>query len=338
MTNQNDDITTPRFRGGILASALSDLQKYDNITFHRGNRLGTNPIPEFRTDPRPEFSSKSFLIDRTSEISNEATPPRLISGYNSPLPTYRGIIGTALRNEFPATGNGYIPSQSIVLPSSEKTLPKGPIFLNDHDRSSLASSFDHTFSTTDSALQSKRYTGSHKENKRGMISRWLQDEAGSTLNLGNKKESSGTVVSPRSGMLGLLLKKKAKSELINSASRSSPDPIASGTNSISKESPMSRKSRSILDLKNQRDKHLSLEDLDANSVTSSQDSTESVFSKTGRSRKDRKLERMKWSTQQSTSKESENSTTSLELPGNEDGHDKSLSSKVSQKSSNAFQF
>ncbi|VBB29877.1 unnamed protein product, partial [Acanthocheilonema viteae] len=321
MAKPNGDIISPRLKHGIIASALTDLQKYDSSD-------GTNSIPE--------FPSKSILINAANKATKQATA-QFTSDYNSPRSTYRGIIGTALRNEISTTENGYIPSQyeqrslasietSFKLLPSERSLPKEPISLN--GRKPLTTSLD----TNCSALQSARYTGRQKGNKRGMISKWLQDLAESTPDLSSRKEIAEGMVSPRTGILGLLLKKKTKfgheqtSKSANSLS-SSPDPRASETNSITRESHISQSNRPLLSLKNlerSHDKHSSLEDFDRLSERSSQ----SIRSKKAGSR-DHEADLMKWSTQHSTSKESKSSSTSAGLLIDEDDYEgKSVSFKL----------
>ncbi|KAM3722182.1 Ankyrin-3 [Dirofilaria immitis] len=326
MAKQNDE--SPRFQGGILASALADLQKYDNVTFHYDDNNEANPIPELR--------SNSILIDAVNKVKKQQTP-QLISYYNSPPSTYRGIITTALRNDVPATQNGYIPSQyeqqslaSIessykVLPS-EKSLLKKPISPN--DRKSLTGSFDQTMNANSSTLQSPRHIRQHRGNKKGMISKWLQEITESTPNLNNKREIADELISPRTGILGLLLKKKTKSleeQTYKSLSPSfSQDLIASETNSFTKESQTSMKNQSLLNLKNpetSHDKLLSLEDFDDTSANPSLISIESKFSK------DRKTGCMEWSVQQSISNESKISLVSSMLI-NEDEYCKNASSKL----------
>ncbi|VDK85211.1 unnamed protein product [Onchocerca ochengi] len=329
MAKQNDDIISPRLQNGILASALADLQKYDNVTFHYKDNNGTNSIPEFK--------SNSILVDAANKAKNQRTS-RLTSDNNSPLSTYRGIIGTALRNEVSSVENGYIPSKyerqslasigsSIKFLPSEKSLMKKPISLNGHK--SLTSSPDHTMSGNSSALQSPRYTERHKGNKMGMISKWLQEISESTPDLNNRKEITDALVSPRTGILGLLLKKKKKSREEQTcksltSSSFSPDPIASEINSVIKESQISKKNRSLLNLKNPEINHnklLSLEDLDDISVNRSLISAGSKFSK------DQKADYMEWSVQQSTSKETKISHASS-MSINEDEYSKSVSSKL----------
>ncbi|VDO78309.1 unnamed protein product, partial [Onchocerca flexuosa] len=205
MAKQNDDIISPRFQNGILASALADLQKYDSVTFHYDENNGTNSISEFKLN--------SILTDAANKAKNQRTS-RLTSDYNSPLSTYRGIIGTALRNEDSPAENGYIPSQyewqslasiesSFKILPSEKSLSKKPILSN--GRKSLTNSLDHSLSANSSALQSPRYTERHKGNKMGMISKWLQEISESTPDLNNRKEITDALVSPRTGILGSLL-------------------------------------------------------------------------------------------------------------------------------------
>lgn len=287
MAKSNDDIISPRLQHGILASALADLQKYGH----------------------------------DSSNGRKQITPRFTSLYNSPLSTYRGIIGTALRNEISTIENGYIPSQSEEQ-LSEKSFPKRPISLNGHK--SLTSSMDTNYSV----LQSARYTRQQKGNKRGMISRWLQDIAESTPDLSRKQ----ITVSPRTGILGLLLKKKAKFQYEQTSDNtlsSSPDPTTSETNSVTKESRISQKNRSLLSLKNaerSHDKHLSLEDLDRTSINPSAESSQSILSRRDGLVKDRSSDFAKWSTHRSPSKESKSSITRL-IDG--DGYDdKSISVKV----------
>nr|CRZ23734.1 BMA-TRP-4 [Brugia malayi] len=325
MAMPNDDIISSHLHGGILASALADLQKYDNYN----EKIGGNSIPEFR--------SKSFLINATTNPTKEVIiTPQLTSVYNSPLSTYRGIIGTALRNEISTTTeNGYIPSQ--YEQQSFPLTKRLPISLN--DPKSMTNSFDHTLSTTNdgSTLQSARIIGQQKGNKRGMISKWLQDITESTPDLSSRKEIADVLISPRTGILGLLLKKKkgkfrdtqtCKSS--NSLS-SSLDPTVSETNSFTKESRISQKNQSLLSLKRHErshDKHLSLEDLDCPSVLPSPGSTQSRLSRRDESRKNQKANYKKWSIQQSTSKESKSSSTSTKLLIDEDEYSKNLPSKL----------
>ncbi|VDO22043.1 unnamed protein product [Brugia timori] len=325
MAMPNDDIISSHLHGGILASALADLQKYDNYN----EKIGGNSIPEFR--------SKSFLINATTNPTKEVIiTPQFTSVYNSPLSTYRGIIGTALRNEISTTTeNGYIPSQ--YEQQSFPLTKRLPISLN--DPKSMTNSFDHTLSTTNdgSTLQSARIIGQQKGNKRGMISKWLQDITESTPDLSSRKEIADVLISPRTGILGLLLKKKkgkfrdtqtCKSS--NSLS-SSLDPTVSETNSFTKESRISQKNQSLLSLKRHErshDKHLSLEDLDCPSVLPSPGSTQSRLSRRDESRKNQKANYKKWSIQQSTSKESKSSSTSTKLLIDEDEYSKNLPSKL----------
>ncbi|KAK6105831.1 Ankyrin repeats (3 copies) family protein [Brugia pahangi] len=324
MAMPNDDIISSHLHGGILASALADLQKYDNYN----EKIGGNSIPEFR--------SKSFLINATTNPTKEVIiTPQLTSVYNSPLSTYRGIIGTALRNEISTTTeNGYIPSQ--YEQQSFPLTKRLPISLN--DPKSMTNSFDHTLSTTNdgSTLQSARIIGQQKGNKRGMISKWLQDITESTPDLSSRKEIADVLISPRTGILGLLLKKKGKfrdtqtCKSSNSLS-SSLDPTVSETNSFTKESRISQKNQSLLSLKRQErshDKHLSLEDLDCPSVLPSPGSTQSRLSRRDESRKNQKANYKKWSIQQSTSKESKSSSTSTKLLIDEDEYSKNLPSKL----------
>lgn len=333
MAKSNDDIISLRHQGGILASALADLQKYGNVTSHYNAGNGINSLSD--------FGSKSIPIDK----STKEVTPQLISVYNSPRSNYSGIISTALRREISTTENGYIPSQyeqqsftnigtSFKILPPDKSLSKEPILLNGH-KSSI-NSFDRTLSTNDSILQSARYTGRNKGSKGGMISKWLHDIAESTPDLSNRKEIANVVVSPRTGILGLLLKKKTKfrngqiCKSTNSLS-SSPDPTISESYSISKEPRTSRKNRSLLNLQNVErnyDKHFSLEDLDVTTANPSPRSIQSIFSRKDGTKKDRRVDYMKWSIQDSTSKDSKSSTTSTGLLTVDDDCGKNLSVKV----------
>uniref|UniRef100_A0A1I7V887 Uncharacterized protein n=1 Tax=Loa loa TaxID=7209 RepID=A0A1I7V887_LOALO len=330
MAKPNDNIiNSTNFHGGIIASALADLQKYDNVS--SSGKIGTNSISQFRTNPIPEF-----------------TTPQLTSVDNSPLSTYHGIIGTALRNEISTTANGYIPSQyeqqtftttidtSINLPL-EKLLSKESISLN--DQKSITYSFDHTLSTNDSILQSPRYTGRHKGNEKGMINKWLQEIAESkSSNLNNRKEIANVLISPRTGILGLLLKKKKKSrnlqtsQSVNSLSSNS-DYTLSDTNSIMKESWITRRNRLLSNSKTHEqnyNKQLALDDFDNTIIDqTSQQSKQNIFAEKDKSREDQRIDYTKWSIQYSTSKESKSSTTtSIGLLVDEDEYNKNISSKV----------
>ncbi|CAG9537301.1 unnamed protein product [Cercopithifilaria johnstoni] len=328
MAKSNDDIISSRSQHGILASALADLQKYDFNNSH-----GTNTISEFK--------SKSILIDAANKATKQLTS-QLTPVCNSPLSTYRGIIGTALRNEISTTENGYIPSQyeqslanigtSFKLLPSEKSLSKRPTSLNGHK--SLTSSLD----TNSSTLQSARYTtAQQKGNKRGMISKWLQDIAESTPDLSSRKEITDALVSPRTGILGLLLKKKTKfrhEKTYKSANSllCSPDHATSEINSVIGESRMSQKNQLISSSKNRErsdDKHLSLEDLDGTFINPSSRSSQTIFSKRYGSEKDRKADFIKLPAEHSTSKESRSSSASTDLLIDEDEYaNKNVPSKL----------
>lgn len=313
MSERNDDITSPPLRHGILSSALADLHKCDS------NIDGTSSIAGFR--------SKSILVDKATR---QGTPRLTSAVYNSPLSTYRGILGTALRNENLISENNYLPSQceqqltsigtSLKSLPTERSLSKDTISLN--DRKFLTTPLDINCST----LQSAQCIGAGK----GKKSEWFQDTAESTSDLSGKKGIADKLFSPHTGMLGLLLKKET--EFQYAQDDKSTNSLSSSLDLITNET--ARESR-ILTLENQErsdDKHLSLGGLRSTSFTPSETSSQSMLSKIDGSREDHKEDLIKSSIQYDTSKEPKSSNTPIGLLIDKDECEgKSISSKVCLK-------
>ncbi|VDK86753.1 unnamed protein product [Litomosoides sigmodontis] len=300
MEERNDDISSPPLRRGILSSTLADLHKCGSSSDGAGSIAG--------------FGSKSALMDKATRESAVCT---------SPLSAYRGIISTALRNENLTCENGcYLPSRreqqtSASIGTSFKSLSKKATSIN--DLKSAATSSDINCPT----LRSARCFGAGQGNG----SEWFQERAESTSDFSSGREVADALASPRTGMLGLLLKKKTEFQHVENDK---------STNSLSCNLDLTTNERGkeprILISGNQEGsghKHLSLGDLRGVSIAPSETSSQSILSKIDDSREDRKEDLVKRSIQYSTSKESKSSSTSVRLLiDNDECEGKSVSYKL----------
>lgn len=245
-SRSNTDL--PPLRNGILASALAELQAQSNDSVWNDNNTGTK-----------KFSSSSILTEAANQARSQKTTRRRRPLDDSPPSSYRGIIATALQNET-ASVNGYVPSQlehrrhqlradggTRKLPSHGIT-PERPVSLN--GSKAVRSSLDRALSVNGSDLLSPRYIG-HQKTRSGMLGKWLQELAESTPDLSSQKlpdrnlsledskkpkrsaEVPESLTSPRTGMLGVLLKERVKTPEKSASCRTQDHPPISPLSVVS---------------------------------------------------------------------------------------------------------
>ncbi|VDN17895.1 unnamed protein product [Gongylonema pulchrum] len=247
----------PRLRNGILASALAELEA------QRNGPIGQRP---------------SILTEAANQALNPEYNHRGRKRLRDSLPPqYHGIIASALQNE--SEMNGYtLPPVDVSQGfrsdgGSDGRTPKGS-----SANSSIAAkdSLDRALSADGYDTAAPRHT-KRRRSRSGMLGKWLQELAESAPDLRSKKntkrqssledkldernsrrfaEARGSLMSPRTGMLGVLLSEKAnipEKSVPSKPSTASNRPVSSQSRVsdvypfIAEETTSSIKSRSPID-------------------------------------------------------------------------------------------